>query len=255
MGSVKHDESHQGGESAAQGMTDSSNYSQGSSWGQSGGLSTGQSTGQQNVWGAQQPALAQLYGQAQQMMGGQGTFGQQAQGVARQAQNAWANQLTPGGNPYFHQSVQAAIQDATQGFNRDIMPQMDARGVQAGQYGSPRDNLARAHAASDFGNELSRNVAGMYSQQYGADQQLAGQALGQAGAIQGMQMAPLTTAAGIIGGPTVLSSQQASNQATNWANQMAANAAGGQSMSRNSATSGSWGGSQGSGVGVAGGKS
>ena len=250
MGSVRHDESHQGGQTRAEGGSQSSGYSRGSTYGQNSASAYGQSSGTQDVWGAQQPALQQIYRQAQNLAMGNNPMGQASQGVATQARNAWADQLTPGGNPYFERSVQGAIEQATQGFNRDILPQMDARGVQAGQYGSERDNLARGQAAGDFGKALSQNVAGMYAQQYGTDRALAGQALGQSGQIQGMQTAPLTTAAGIVGGPTVLGSQQSTNQSGSFGMQQGTNESQNQAFARNTLNSGNWGASEGTGIGI-----
>jgi hypothetical protein len=242
MGSVRQDESHQGGQSRASG------YSQGGSWntGETGGMSAAQSTGTQDVWGAQQPALASLYGQAQQLINGQGAAGRGAAGVAGQAREAWADQLTPGGNPYFERSVQGAINNATQGFNQQVLPGLDARGVGVGQYGGQRDSLARGQAAGDFGRALSNNIAGMYAQQYQGDRALAGQALGMAPQMQGMQTAPLTTAAGIIGAPTVLGQQQSTNTASNYGTQ----AGGSATSSHNSLNSSNWGASSGTGVGI-----
>lgn len=185
--------------------------SEGGSWNQS--ASGGSSYGMTDVWGAQQPALQQLYAQAGQLAAGQGQYGQAAQQVAGQAQDAWLRQLTPGGNPYFSNNVQSAIDQATQGFTHGVLPELEARGVGVGQYGGQRDSLARGEAAGQFGQALAQQVAGMYSNQYAADQQLAGQALGMSGAIQGMQSAPLTTAAGIIGGPAMVSQQGAQNWA------------------------------------------
>jgi hypothetical protein len=222
------------------------------STGQTGGVSSSQSTGTQDIWGAQAPALAQLYAQAQGLMNGRGAAGQGAMGVAGQARDAWADQLTPGGNPYFERSVQGAINQATTGFKQDIMPALDARGVQAGQYGGQRDSLARGQAAGDFGAALSNNVANMYAQQYQGDRALAGQALGMAPQMQAMQTAPLTTAAGIIGGPTVLGQQSATSGSSNFGTQSSANVSSGTAQSQNSLFSNQFGNSQGDSIGVLG---
>jgi len=251
MGSASGSESKQQGSSIATGSSNSGNMASGQSWGDSGGMSLGQSTGTQDIWGAQQPALSQLYAQAQQLMGGQGAMGQGAAGVAGQARNAWADQLTPGGNPYFERSVQGAINSATTGFNQNVLPQLDARGVATRQYGSERDNLARGQAAGDFGASLANQVGGMYAQQYQGDRALAGQALGMAPQMQAMQTAPLTTAAGIIGGPTVLGQQQSSSLANNFAQQGSSNYSQGWGTSSNMLRSGNTGSSNSASVGVA----
>jgi hypothetical protein len=250
MGSASASQSKQQGSSSLQGSSTSGNYSAGESWGDSGGMSLGQSTGTQDVWGAQQPALSALYAQARQLMGGQGAIGQGAAGVAGQARNAWADQLSPGGNPYFERSVQGAINSATTGFNQNVLPALDARGVATRQYGSERDNLARGQAAGDFGASLANQVGGMYAQQYQGDRALAGQALGYAPQMQAMQTAPLTTAAGIIGGPTVLGQQQSTSLANNYAQQGSTNTAQGWGSSQNTARSGNTGSSGSGSVGV-----
>lgn len=242
MGSASHNESATHGESQGTGYSTSFNRATGSSQ----GLTGGQSASSQDVWGAQSPALAQLYQQAGQLMGGQGSMGQAATGVAQDARNAWMNQLTPGGNPYFEKSVQGAIDSATSGFTRGVLPELEARGVGVGQYGGQRDSLARGQAAGDFGDALQRNVGQMYAQQYGGDRALAGQALGMGGQIQGMQTAPLTTAGSLIGGPTVLGQQQASN----FGLQSSQNQSYGASMAENQNTSKNWGSSQGDEIGV-----
>jgi hypothetical protein len=86
----------------------------------------------------------------------------------------------------------------------------------------------------------------MYAQQYQGDRALAGQALGMAPQMQGMQTAPLTTAAGIIGAPTVLGQQQSTNTASNYGTQ----AGGSATSSHNSLNSSNWGASSGTGVGI-----
>lgn len=176
-----------------------------------GGSSFGQSS--QDVWGGNTGALGDLFGAAQGLIGASGGAGAGAQGVANDARNAWMQQLTPGGNPYFSQSMQGAIDAASRGFTQNVLPEMDARGVAAGQYGGARDQLARGQAAGQFGTELQNMAAQMGVQQYTADQNRALGALGMGGQVQGMQLSPLQLAGSLIGGPTVLgqSSQGASN--------------------------------------------
>jgi hypothetical protein len=114
------------------------------------------------------------------------------------------DQLSPGGNPYFERSMQSAIDQATQGFNRGTLPELESRSVGMGQYGQPRDQLARGEAAGMFGQGLARGVTQGYADQYGSDRALAGQALGQTGAMQSAQFAPQFAARDLLGGPTVL---------------------------------------------------
>lgn len=207
-------------EAGSQSQSWGGNQSQNSSVNQSlsGGSSTGtnQSQSSQGIWGAQQPGLENLYGAANQLISGGGAAGPANQ-IADAARQSWMSTLTPGGNPYFSQNVQGAIDQATQSFNRSVMPELDARGVGAGQYGSSRDQLARGEAAGLFGQGLSRSVTDLYAQQYGADQQRQMQGLGMTGAMQGAAFAPLTQAQGLLGGPTVLG-QSSSSGSTNASN-------------------------------------
>jgi hypothetical protein len=169
--------------------------------GQQGAQNFGQTS--QGVWDAQSPALQSLYGAAQSMLGsGAG------QGVTDQAQAAWAQQLTPGGNPYFSQSLQGAIDQATRGFNQSVLPGLTDQGVAAGAMGTPRHQLAVGQAAGQFGQDLTNMVGQMSSQQYTADQNRALGALGMAPQMQGMQFQPLLAASQAIGGPTVLGQSQ-----------------------------------------------
>ncbi|MGL4649829.1 MAG: hypothetical protein ACRC1H_10505 [Caldilineaceae bacterium] len=189
-----------------------------------------------------------LYGQAQGLMGGTSAPGQAAQGGAGEARNAWLSQLSPGGNPYFEKSVQGAIDSATQGFTRNVLPELDARGVGMGQYGGARDNLARGEAAGMFAQGLSRDVGGMYANQYAGDQNRALQALGMSQGIQGMQTQPLRDAGALIGGPTVLGQSQNTQGASNWGSSI------GQSFGQswNQASSNSAGSGKSAGIGVGG---
>lgn len=228
-----------GSESESRGWNQAQNSSLNQS--ASGGTSLGSSASQsmQGVWGAQQPGLTAIYDAAMKLAGGGG----QAPALHRTsdaANNAWMSMLTPGGNPYFSQNVQGAIDQATQSFNRSVMPELDARGVAAGQYGSPRDNLARGEAAGLFGQGMGRNVTDLYAQQYGIDQQRQATALGMTGAMQQSQLAPLTAAQGLLGGPTVLgqSSSAGQNMANNWGSSFGTSQ--GTSQGWNQAISDSW---------------
>lgn len=216
MGSANASKSTNKGTSWASGGSENESRN----WSNAIGSSLSAAQSKSDVWGAQQPALSSLYDAALNFAQARTPAGQSAQQVAGQAQNAWMQQLTPGGNPYFERSVQGAIDQATQGFTQQVLPELDARGVQVGQYGQARDSLARGQAAGIFGQGLANTVSGMYANQYQGDQNRALSALGQAQQVQNLQSAPLTTAAGIIGGPTVLqdsqSLAQAQNQSQSW---------------------------------------
>jgi hypothetical protein len=198
------------------GMSSTSGGSQG--FGQSGSsqvsgsqsMGAGSALSTQDIWGPQGDALRGLYGQAQGLMQGQGPAGAMNQ-IGQQGAQAWGQALQPGGNPWFDANVNAAIDQATSGFTRGVLPELESRGVGAGAYGTSRDQLARGEAAGQFGQGLSQQVAGMRSQQYGIDQALRGQALGMTGAMQQAQAAPLGMAQGLIGGPTVLGQSSSQN--------------------------------------------
>jgi hypothetical protein len=158
----------------------------------------------QNVWGDQGAALNNLYQQATGLLGGSNPYGQQASMVGQQGQNAWAQQLTPGQNPYFDQAVQASIDQATDSFKRGTLADLDARSAGVGQLGSSRDRLAAGEAAGQFGQSIAQTSAQQRAQQYSADQDRALQAIGMTGNMQQSAYSPLSVAASLIGGPTVL---------------------------------------------------
>jgi hypothetical protein len=169
-----------------------------------------QATSGQGVWGAQQGALTDLYGQSQGLMSGSNPYGQQANMLGQQGQNAWAQQLTPGQNPHFDQAVQASIDQATESFKRGTLADLDARSAGVGQLGSSRDRLATGEAAGLFGQSIAQTAAQQRAQQYSSDQDRALQAIGMTGNMQQSAYSPLSVAASLIGGPTVLSQAQSS---------------------------------------------
>lgn len=211
-----------GGISGGSNRSNQNNQSSSNAWNVSGNQSSNyggqqsstaggqQATSGQDIWGGQQPALQQLYQTAQGLLSGQGSQSAGAQGVANDARGAWLQQLQPGGNPYFSQSMQGAIDAATRGFNQNVLPGLADAGVAAGAYGMPRDQLARGQAAGQFGQDLTNMVGQMATQQYQGDQNRALGALGMSGQMQGLQLAPLQLAGQMIGGPTVLGQSQSS---------------------------------------------
>jgi hypothetical protein len=186
------------------------NWTQTDSMNQSLSNQGSQSMSGQNVWGAQQGALGDLYGQSQGLMAGTNPYGQQAGALGAQGQQAWAQQLTPGQNPYFDQAVQASIDQATDSFKRGTLADLDARSAGVGQLGSSRDRLATGEAAGMFGQSIAQTAAQQRAQQYGSDQDRALQAIGMTGNMQQSAYSPLSVAASLIGGPTVLSQAQSS---------------------------------------------
>jgi hypothetical protein len=171
----------------------------------------------QQVWSDQQRALNELYGQASGLLGGSNPYGQQAGIVGQQGQQAWQQQLTPGQNPYFDQAVQASIDQATDSFKRGTLADLDARSAGVGQLGSSRDRLATGEAAGLFGQSIAQTAAQQRAQQYSADQDRSLQAIGMTGNMQQSAYSPLSVAASLIGGPTVLNQSGSSG----WGNAQA----------------------------------
>jgi hypothetical protein len=163
----------------------------------------------QDVFGAQQPALGQLYASAQ------GLLGQGPSQLMGQGTQALGDMLSPGVNPQFSAMLQQSIDQATQSFNRDVMGGLraDAVGAGEGNYGGPRDQLFRGQAAGEFGRGLLQSSTQAMGNEWGRMQAQRMQALGLMPQFQQMQWAPQLAAAGMIGGPTVLgqSGQQAWN--------------------------------------------
>lgn len=173
-------------------------------------LTGNQATSGQSVYGAQQPGLGAVYGGAQGLATGSSPYSAGVQGVTDAGTAAWQQQLQPGSNPFFDQSVQASIDQATDSFKRQVLPELDSRGVGAGQYGSSRDQLARGEAAGEFGAGLAQSVAQQRATQYSGDQTRALGAVGLTPQMQAGQIAPLSLAASLLGGPTVLGQSQSS---------------------------------------------
>lgn len=171
-----------------------------------------QATSGQNVWGDQSLALNQLYGQSSGILTGNSPYAQEANQLGAMGQQAWQGQLTPGANPYFDQAVQASIDQATESFKKGTLADLDARSAGVGQLGSARDRLATGEAAGQFGTSIAQTAAQQRAQQYSADQDRALQAIGMTGNMQQSAYSPLSVAASLIGGPTVLNS----SQSTGW---------------------------------------
>lgn len=212
-------------------------FTQSMQQGLSGGSTSGSSTSTQGVFGAQSPALEALYAQAQGLLGGN-AMSQQAGGVADAARKSWLESLSPGGNPAFSRSLQASIDASNDSFRRSIMPELESRGVGAGaDYGGVRDQFARGEAAGMQGQGVSRMIAQQSADQYNTDTQARLQALGLTGAVQQAGFAPLTQAAGMIGGPTVLTQGQSTSQGSNWGSNMGTSIGGSTNRSAGASTS------------------
>lgn len=208
----------------------------------------------QNVWGAQAPALQDLYGRAGQLAGQQGDAGAVQQKLVNDNMGAVnggigaLQDLAAGGgvlanyaNPNSDMArsmLDNASQAIGENFNRNILPGITSAAGQVGGIGGSREALARGVAAGDAANAIGRAATDIYSQQYNVGAQAAAgltdarlsaaQALPGAatGAVNlGMSpyaaaWAPLTSMANILGGPTVLGNSLgmsiAQGQSENW---------------------------------------
>jgi hypothetical protein len=239
--SLNFNSSQGSGQTASNNWNQSTQGSGNNAWNQSGNqatnLSSNQATSGQNVWGNQSGQLDALYAAAGGLLNGSSPQGQQAQQIGNQGAQAWAQQLTPGANPYFDQAVQASIDQATDSFKRGTLADLDARSAGVGQLGSSRDRLATGEAAGLFGQSIAQTAAQQRAQQYSADQDRSLQAIGMTGNMQQGAYSPLSVAASLIGGPTVLSNSQSSGYGT------------GQSTGFGSGASSGWGYGQSSGGG------
>jgi len=161
---------------------------------------------EQNVWGGQVPALDALYSNAQSLLGSAGVAnaGGNFGNTMQSGVNAWQGALNPGQSQYFDSALNQAVDAATRGFTQNVLPQLQDAGIRAGALGNPRNNLAQGQAAGQFGADLQNMVAQMANNQYGMDRQLQGQAIAQTPQMAGSWFQPLTQAASMIGGPTVL---------------------------------------------------
>lgn len=211
----------------------------------------------QNVWGAQAPALQNLYGQAGNLAASQADAGARSQGLVDAQQGnvnagmgALRNLASGGGplaayaapnNELARQQLDQASAAIGENFNRNILPGITSAAGQVGGIGGSREALARGVAAGDASNAISRAATDIYSQQYGIGAQAAAgmndSMLSAASAIPGAaagavnlgmspyaaSWAPLQSLAGILGGPTVLGNSlglsQASSEAENWNSQ------------------------------------
>lgn len=202
--------------------------------------SLAQSVNGQSIWGPQAQQLTNLYGQAQGLMGQQqGQVGAAAnkfsqQGV--QASQAGLNSLQGIANmqgplsqyaqpnsALAQQQLGNATADITQNFQRNIMPGITSGAGLTGNIGGSRQALAQGVAAGDAASAIGKAGTDIYSNMWNTGAQAAAgltdaasQAAGMIpSAAQGLYnlgmspfqaaWAPLTSMAGILGGPQALS--------------------------------------------------
>jgi hypothetical protein len=237
--------SNSSGYTGSQNSNQSTQQQGSNAWNQSSNQATNasgnQATSAQNVWGNQAGSLESLYAAAGGLLNGSSVQGQQAQGIGNQGTQAWASQLTPGANPYFDQAVQASIDQATDSFKRGTLADLDARSAGVGQLGSSRDRLATGEAAGLFGQSIAQTAAQQRAQQYSADQDRSLQAIGMTGNMQQSAYSPLSVAASLIGGPTVLSGSQSTGWGTGQSSGYGSGGSSGWGYGQSSGQGGSWG--------------
>ena len=151
-----------------------------------------------NVWGEQVPFLQDLFGRGQGLVD---QF-QPNQQMAGQAQDAWAQQLQPQGNPYLAQMA-GQFQDQLGIMNQ----QTGGQAGLTGGFGGGRHGIAESQNVQNMGQQMGQFYGGQYQQ----DQNRALGALGMGGSVLGMspqqqQMQNLQQYGGLIGSP-VLESQ------------------------------------------------
>jgi hypothetical protein len=202
--------------------------------------SLAQSVNGQQVWQPQAQALTGLYGQAQNLANQQqGQVGATAQGLANtgtaasqgglSALSGIANMQGPlaqYANPnsdLARQQLASATGDIQQNFLRNIMPGITSGAGLTGNIGGSRQAIAQGLAGGDAANAIAKAGTDIYSNMWNTGAQAAAgltDAASQAAgmipqAAQGLynlgmspfqaQWAPLTSLAGILGGPTALS--------------------------------------------------
>jgi hypothetical protein len=225
---------------SSSGKSESAGYGYSSSLANS--VNAAQNTSSQNVWGAQAPALGNLYQQAQDKAGqgvDAGSAGAMATGIGALSKLAGGttplDQFATPNSALAQQQLGAAATQIGNQFNRVVLPGLTSSAGVAGALGGSRDMLARGLAASDAQQQIADAGTSIYSNMWNSaasaaagktDAMLsAGQALPGA-ALQnfGLSWAPLQQLAGILGGPTVLGQSsgnsfglsQAGSQSENW---------------------------------------
>jgi hypothetical protein len=204
------------------GMSGSSGSSSSASY----GYNTSLAQSMQDVWGPQAGGLTGLYNQAGQLQ-------QQQQGQVAGAANQLGQQVQPAGqfgldqmmqfanpNSQLAQQQTANLADTVgQEFGRTILPQIQSGAGLSGNIGGSRQKLAQGVAAGDAARQISQGATDFFSNAYNQAGQAAGALPGMASSVFNLGMqpfqaawAPLSSLAGILGGPTVLNRSQALSQ-------------------------------------------
>jgi hypothetical protein len=211
--------------------------SSGSSSGASYGYNTSLAQSMQNIWGPQAGALAGMFGQATNLANQQqgqvpaAAFG--LNGKVQPAAQYGLNQMRQFANPNSalarRQTADLADTVGTE-FNRTIMPGINSAAGLGGNIGGSRQALAQGVAAGDAARAISSGATDFFTNAYNQAGNAAAQLPGMAAGVYNLGMqpfqsawAPLSSLAGILGGPTVLNRSQAMSQQQNWANQQSTN--------------------------------
>jgi hypothetical protein len=199
--------------------------------------SLAQSLSQQGVWAPQAQQLAGMYGQAGQLASAQqatvpGAAAAQS-GQVMPAARFGLTQMQQFANPNsdLAQRQTAALADTVgQQFGRTILPQITSSAGLGGNIGGSREALAKGVAAGDAAQAISSGATDFFSNAYNQAATAAGALPGMASQVFNLGMAPfqaawapLTSLAGVLGGPTVLgqSLSRAQSAAENWQQQQA----------------------------------
>lgn len=184
----------------------------------------------QSIWGPQAQALSGMYGQTsnlmnqqmQQVPGAATAAGAQVQPYGQQGLDLMSQYANP--NSALAQSQLADYsQQVGQNFNREILPGIRSGAGITGNMGGSRAALAQGVAGGDAATAIAQGGRDIYSHQWdmGAQNasmlpQMASQVYNLAMAPYASMWAPLTSAAGIFGGPTALSASQGQTIGESW---------------------------------------
>lgn len=125
----------------------------------------GQSTGMTSA--PQYPGAQPQAASSGQAGGTYGAYQMPAQsGQSAQSGSPQSSSGFTGGNPYLPQMGAALTQQATQAFNRNVMPAIGSQAMASGGYGGSRQGVIEANAMNDLGQNITNSLAGMYGNAY-----------------------------------------------------------------------------------------
>lgn len=197
--------------------------SQSKSGGSNSSYAGSQST--QDVWGAQAPFLASLYGQAQQyaqpgqVQGAAQNANAQTQGGVLQGFNTLAGMTDQSANVAAQTAqLQAGLGDM---WNKQMLPQIAGQSVGSGAFGGARQGVAQGEAAGQLASAFTQGLSGIQNSA-SANALNAARALpGYAGGMGQLAVAPyqagldqLKGFGAILGGPTVLGQSNSAGGST-----------------------------------------